>query len=972
MKSWKKFPRVIFFLTLLMSLLAGLFAPVLGNKAVSAAPMRQAAFGVVISEFRTRGLNGASDEFIEIFNPTGSAIAIGNWQLRVLTGTGTESTRVTIPLGVTLVPGQYYLIANSTVTTGYSDLVLPDQTYTTGIVDEGGIALYDNLGIRIDSVGLNTVYTTYTETSPLSALSNFTPDANRGYERRFSGCLDDGNNSTDFVLQNPSNPQNRLSAPVICTGVTNVTSTTADGIYAPPAVISINIIFNGSVIVDTSSGTPSLLLETGATDRTAVYVSGTGTNILTFDYTVSAGSGDVSSDLDYVATSSLSLNGGTITGATGDAALTLPSPGTTGSLGANNNIVIDNLLPPDITVNQAGVQPDPATTLPVNFLVEFSEPINVSTFTSADITQSGTAAGITWNIVDTGNHMNFALSATNVTGNGTIIPSIAVGLVTDFVGNSNIIASTSTDNTVTYSDAVAPTLTINQASGQSDPATTLPVNFLVVFSEPINVSTLTSSDVTQSGTATGITWSIIDSGDHRNFTLSATAVTGIGTIIPSILANQVTDVTGNGNTLASTSTDNSVTYTPTASIRSILINEVAWAGTSSTRSGDEWIELYNTSAAAVNLDGWRLSADNDISETIMVSFGTGDTIPAGGFFILARPLSGTCTGAVDINIFTNVVEDKCFSEQLVNNPNGQALLLYDSSDTLIDTANSNRGNWPAGSSSNYSSMERKGKIVDGSGAWDTYGGTPFALNRDGLSVRGTPKRANWITTITPTRTPTPTVFAPTAIPLVGRPIINEFLARPGYDWNQDGKVDVFDEFIEVKNIGVVDININGWKLDDEADEGSNPFTLPALTLKPGERAIFYGLQTNILLSDGGDTVRLLNPSNKVYDAYTYSIAKVEDQSVCRLPDGNGSWYEDCIPTPNLTNSREGSVPSMPGGEVFESPVCQLPDTLPADFLFAECRGYGSDIWHSFYWDQFGWQGVQFVPENMSKWESFVE
>jgi hypothetical protein len=207
---------------------------------------------------------------------------------------------------------------------------------------------------------------------------------------------------------------------------------------------------------------------------------------------------------------------------------------------------------------------------------------------------------------------------------------------------------------------------------------------------------------------------------------------------------------------------------------------------------------------------------------------------------------------------------------------------------------------------------------------------------------------------------------------VGRPIINEFLSRPGYDWNLDGKVNVFDEFIEVKNIGVADVNLGGWVLDDEANLGSAPFTLPDINLKPGQRTIFYGLQTNILLSDGGDTVRLLNSSNKVYDSYTYAITKVEDQSVCRLPDGNGSWYEDCIPTPNLTNSREGFVPSMPGGEVFESPVCELPDTLPADFLFAECRGYGADIWHSFYWDEFGWQGDRAVRESMTKWESFVE
>jgi len=143
-------------------------------------------------------------------------------------------------------------------------------------------------------------------------------------------------------------------------------------------------------------------------------------------------------------------------------------------------------------------------------------------------------------------------------------------------------------------------------------------------------------------------------------------------------------------------------------------------------------------------------------------------------------------------------------------------------------------------------------------------------------------------------------------------------------------------------------------------------------LKPGEHAVFYGLKTNIQLSDGGDTVRLLNPDGKIYDAHTYAFAAVEDKSVCRLPDGNGTWFEDCFPTPNLTNSREGVVPSMPGSEVFESPNCDLPDTLPADFLFAECRGYGANIWHSFYWDKSGWLGDQSVLENMSKWQSFVE
>jgi hypothetical protein len=63
---------------------------------------------------------------------------------------------------------------------------------------------------------------------------------------------------------------------------------------------------------------------------------------------------------------------------------------------------------------------------------------------------------------------------------------------------------------------------------------------------------------------------------------------------------------------------------------------------------------------------------------------------------------------------------------------------------------------------------------------------------------------------------------------------------------------------------------------------------------------------------------------------------------------------------------------MPGGAVFESPVCDLPDTLPADFLFAECHGFGANIWDSYYWDKSGWQGEQTIPGHMNKWESFVE
>jgi hypothetical protein len=123
--------------------------------------------------------------------------------------------------------------------------------------------------------------------------------------------------------------------------VTGVSSTTADGAYNAGDTITVSVTFSESVTV---SGTPTLTLETGATDRTISYTGGTGTAVLTFSYTVQAG--DNSPDLDYVSTSSLALGGGTIKDAgNNNASLTLPAPGEAGSLGANKNLVIDTTAP---------------------------------------------------------------------------------------------------------------------------------------------------------------------------------------------------------------------------------------------------------------------------------------------------------------------------------------------------------------------------------------------------------------------------------------------------------------------------------------------------------------------------------------------------------------------------------------------------------------------------------------------------
>jgi flagellin-like hook-associated protein FlgL len=145
---------------------------------------------------------------------------------------------------------------------------------------------------------------------------------------------------------NTNSASNTLGATVdtAAPSVTGVSSSSADGPYRAGATLSITVVFNDVVTVSTGGGVPTLLLETGTTDTSATYSSGSGTDTLTFRYVVQAG--NTSSDLDQQSNEALALNGGTIRDASGnDAVLTLASPAASGSLGANKAIVIDTVAP---------------------------------------------------------------------------------------------------------------------------------------------------------------------------------------------------------------------------------------------------------------------------------------------------------------------------------------------------------------------------------------------------------------------------------------------------------------------------------------------------------------------------------------------------------------------------------------------------------------------------------------------------
>ena len=216
----------------------------------------------------------------------------------------------------TAADGSYGVGAAITVTVTFNEAVNVTGTPTLAL-NSGGTASYAS------GSGTSTLSFTYTV-----AAGQASPDLDYTSTTALTGTIKDttGNspNAANETLPAPG-AAGSLGANkniVIVTAaptVTNVTSTAADGSYGVGAAITVTVTFNPAVNV---TGTPTLALNSGGT---ASYASGSGTNTLSFTYTVAAGQS--SPDLDYTSTTALS---GTIKDTTGNspnaANETLPAP----------------------------------------------------------------------------------------------------------------------------------------------------------------------------------------------------------------------------------------------------------------------------------------------------------------------------------------------------------------------------------------------------------------------------------------------------------------------------------------------------------------------------------------------------------------------------------------------------------------------------------------------------------------------
>lgn len=138
------------------SILAALVVLALAGPALAPTPAHAAADHVVISEFATRGPASATDEFVELYNPTDAAISIAGWKLQYKSATGTTwNDRAILPAGTTIAAHGYFLIVNQT---SYAGSVAGDYssglwTSGTGMADNGHERIVDASLVEVDMVG---------------------------------------------------------------------------------------------------------------------------------------------------------------------------------------------------------------------------------------------------------------------------------------------------------------------------------------------------------------------------------------------------------------------------------------------------------------------------------------------------------------------------------------------------------------------------------------------------------------------------------------------------------------------------------------------------------------------------------------------------------------------------------------------------------------------------------------------------
>ena len=204
-----------------------------GSVTVTAPPPPVLTNHVVISEFAGAGPGGASDEFVELYNPTNTPVDLNGWKIQYKQATGGSYQSFTITTansagGNTLIAAKGYFLLGQT---GYVGTVTPNVRFTLNL---SGTTGHVRIGPGVMGTGVNDTNVVDrlgygTGDNPEGTVSPAPPSNNAGslerkaYSTSTSATMEGGadalkgnsqdsdNNASDFVTRTARGPQNASS-----------------------------------------------------------------------------------------------------------------------------------------------------------------------------------------------------------------------------------------------------------------------------------------------------------------------------------------------------------------------------------------------------------------------------------------------------------------------------------------------------------------------------------------------------------------------------------------------------------------------------------------------------------------------------------------------------------------------------------------------------------------------------------------
>lgn len=378
----------------------------------------------------------------------------------------------------------------------------------------------------------------------------------------------------------------------IAPAVTSV-AVPANSTYTESDNLNFTVNFDDIVTVNTSAGTPRLVLTVGAATRYASYVSGSGTSALVFRYTVGADE----QDADGIGVSAaLDPNSGTLRDSVGNDIDT-----TLNSLGSLAGVLVDARAP-TVAETTAVVSPTNDSTPNVMFSVDEAGILSVGG-SCGSVSEGAVASGnntIALTQPDNatplvaGTYSNCTVTVTDSSGNTSnvlTLSSFTLDFIAPTVAEVTAVVTPGNDASpaVTFSTTEVGTLAVGGSCGSSDEGAVSAGNNTITLTQPDN-STLLAV-----GTYGDCTITVTDSAGNASSALTLSSFT------IDVSAPTVTEITA--VVTPTTNTTPSVTISSTEDGTLAVGGSCGSASEGAISSGNTTITLTQTNNATALAEG---------------------------------------------------------------------------------------------------------------------------------------------------------------------------------------------------------------------------------------------------------------------------------------------------------------------------------------------------------------------------------